>query len=63
MIVSLSVDPTEGNPMSSDAEILAPGSHLGEASPDPARVLRLSGALLMLALPARRGHSAGPASV
>ena len=37
--------------MSSDPEILAPGSHLGEASPDPARVLRLSGALLMLALP------------
>jgi hypothetical protein len=49
--------------MSSDAGILAPRSHLGEASPDPAGGLRLSGALLMLALPARRGHSAGPASV
>jgi hypothetical protein len=49
--------------MSSDAGILAPRSHLGEASPAPADVLRLSGALLMFALPARRGHSAGPASV
>ena len=49
--------------MSSDAGIPAPRSHLGEASPDPAGGLRLSGALLMLALPARRGHSAGPTSV
>ena len=39
--------------MSSDAEILAPRSHLGGASRDAVGVLRLSGALLMLTLPAR----------
>jgi len=49
--------------MSSDAEILAPRSHLGGASQDAVGVLRLSGALLMLAPPGRPGHSAGPASV
>jgi hypothetical protein len=56
--------------MSSDAEILAPGGRLGEARPDPRRwaalvVMLLAGFafLLMLALPARRGHSGGAAAV
>ena len=57
--------------MSSDAEILAPRDRPGEAGPrpkDPSRwtalvVMRLLAFLPMLALPARRGHSAGSASV
>ena len=57
--------------MSSDAEILAPRDRLGEAGPhpkDPRRwsalvVTRLLAFLPMLALPARRGHSAGAAAV